>query len=247
MNEQGFRRPAAEALAASDYPGRGLILGLNRSGACAAAVYFIMGRSENSRNRVFVSENGILRTEAADPSRVSDPRLIIYRAVRRWNDQLIVTNGDQTDTIYNALTRGQSFEAALRTRTFEPDAPHFTPRISGMLPLKDGAAAIRLGLLKRQGLSSERCTRQFFEYEPGAGEAWYLHTYERNGNVLPPFAGEPEAVSLPETAEEAASSLWDALNADNRISLYVRYTNRRTGDVDERIVNRYTKEASSDA
>jgi len=241
MTRNAERRPAAEAVGAVDYPGRGLILGLNASGSCAAAVYFIMGRSENSRNRVFVCEREILRTEAADPSRVSDPSLIIYRAVRRWEDTLIVTNGDQTDTIYDALTRGRGFEDALRTRRFEPDVPHFTPRISGLLPLRDGNEPIRLALLKAQDASGDRCAQQFFEYAPAPGEAWYLHTYRENGAVLPPFEGEPEAVFLPETADEAADTLWQGLDADNRISLYVRYIDRRSGETRERIINRYEK------
>ena len=241
MTERVARRPAAEAGGAVDYPGRGLILGLNRSGSHAAAAYFIMGRSENSRNRVFVCEDETLRTEAADPSRVSDPSLIIYRAVRRIGDQLIVTNGDQTDTVYDALARGESFEAALRTREFEPDAPHYTPRISGLLPLKSGNGPIRLALLKAQDASGTRCARQFFEYEPAAGQAWYLHTYRENGAVLPPFEGEPEAVTLPETIDEAAEALWQGLDENNRISLYVRYTDRRSGETEERVVNRYTR------
>ena len=242
MTENAGRRSAAEAVGAVDYPGRGLILGLNASGSCAAAVYFIMGRSENSRNRVFVSENETLRTEAADVSKVSDPSLIIYRAVRRWQDLLIVTNGDQTDTIYDMFTRDGTFAEALRTRSFEPDAPHFTPRISGLLPLKDGKEPIRLGILKAQDAGGNRCARQFFEYAPAPGQAWYLHTYRENGAVLPPFSGEPEAVSLPETADEAADMIWQALDQDNRISLYVRYTDRRTGETRERIVNRFAKE-----
>ena len=242
MTENTVRRPAAEALAVTDYPGRGLILGLNASGSCSAAVYFIMGRSANSRNRVFVCEDETLRTEAADPSSVSDPSLIIYHAVRRWKDTLIVTNGDQTDTVYDALTQGRAFEDALRTRCFEPDAPHFTPRISGLLPLKDGSGPIRLAILKAQDPAGNRCARQFYEYEPAPGQAWYLHTYRENGTVLPPFSGEPEAVALPETADEAADILWQALDENNRISLYVRYTDRRTGENRERIVNRYAKE-----
>ena len=237
-----LRRPAAEALAASDYPGRGLILGLNATGTHAAAVYFIMGRSANSRNRVFVLERGELRTEAADPASVEDPRLIMYRAVRRWQDRLIVTNGDHTDTIYNALTREQPLTAALRSRAFEPDAPHYTPRICGILPLKDGREPIQLAILKTQGQGSGRCARQYFEYEPGPGEAWYLHTYQRDADVLPSFAGEPEAVVLPETAEAAAQTLWEALNPAHRVALYVRYTNRRTGETREQIINRFARE-----
>ena len=247
MTESIGRRPAAEALAASDYPGRGLILGLNQSGTCSAAVYFIMGRSENSRNRVFVSEDGILCTQAADPAKISDPSLIIYRAVRRWQDMLIVTNGDQTDTVYDALTRAQTFESALRTRCFEPDAPHYTPRISGLLPLRDNGEPVRLAILKAQDTSGNPCARQFFEYEPVPGAAWYLHTYIRSAQRLPAFSGEPEAVVLPETADEAAAVLWEALNPDNRISLFVRYTNRRTGAEEERIINRYAKEGLENA
>lgn len=239
LTETAVRRPAAEAVAASDYPGCGLIAGLSASGSDAAAVYFVVARSADAMNRRLVWENDVLRAEAADPSRLDDPALVSYRAIRRYGSQLIISSGDQTDTIYNAMTRGQTLAEALRTRSFEPDAPHFTPRISALLPLKDGRDPLRLSILKAQKPGSSQCARQFFEYDLAPGETRYLHTYQRGADVLPAFAGEPEPVILPDTADEAAESLWAALNPDQRVALFVCYTNRRTGAQQTRLINRF--------
>lgn len=203
-----------QAVGAVSYPGRGIVAGMNERGE-KVLVYFIMGRSENSRNRVFVAEGEGLRTQAADPSAVVDPSLIIYSAVRTFGDRTIVTNGDQTDTIYDFLATGGTFEDALRTREYEPDAPNYTPRISCLMK---GNGAHKMSILKREG---ETCQRFFFEYAPVWGVGHYLHTYQGDGNPIPSFVGEPESVSLAGGAEEIGQGIWDALDADNKVALFV--------------------------
>ena len=228
-----------ELLGGNPYPGRGIILGVNESGTKALIGYFIMGRSVNSRNRVFVPvEDGIL-TKAFDESKMVDPSLIIYAPVRVLADgTLIVTNGDQTDTIRDALNAGRTWEDALRTRTFEPDGPNWTPRISGIVSVKDGKACYRLSILK-SGDGDETVTRRFFfEYEAQAGTGHFIHTYQGDGNPLPSFEGEPEQVRLPETFEDFTGLVWDNLNEDNRISLYTCAIDLKTGEKTVKIINK---------
>ena len=223
-------------LAANSYPGRGILLG--RTADKAVAVYFIMGRSENSRNRIFVPTEDGIRTQAHDPAKMTDPALIIYHPVRRVGDSLIVTNGDQTDTIRDALREGKSFPEALAGRTFEPDAPHYTPRISGLLSRSGG---FWLSILKPEEGNPACCCRCFYHYDaPPAGEGRFLHTYRRDGNPLPAFAGEPVRVSLDAPdAQTLSREIWDALDRDNRVSLFVRYTNLSDGKFQDAIVNRW--------
>ena len=232
-------------LADNAYPGRGIVIGQSKEQGRAVCTYFIMGRSENSRNRVFTLKEGELFTEPFDPSKVKDPSLIIYAALRKFEDQLIVTNGDQTDTIYEFLEQGKTFEQALETRQFEPDEPNFTPRISGMITFgqkQDGPGfAYKMSILKSEDPEGTRCGRYTYSYEPEAGLGHFIHTYECDGNPLPTFAGEPERVGIPEDIDAFTDELWTGLNADNKISLYVRYTDPATGEYEERLVNKYTK------
>ena len=224
------------------YPGRGIMIGKSQDGKHAVAVYFIMGRSENSRNRVFVNDGLGIRTQAFDESKLTDPSLIIYAPVRVSGANTIVTNGDQTDTIYDFLAAGKSFEAALRTRCFEPDAPNFTSRISGMMTLSDSGCAYTLSILKSADAAGSACLRQTFEYaEPLPGVGHFIHTYQTDGNPLPAFAGEPEQVALPETAEELVDLLWSNLDVRYKISLFVRYIDIETGAAETRVVNRHQK------
>jgi hypothetical protein len=213
-----------ELLQNNPYPGRGIVLGVAPGGGFAAAAYFIMGRSENSRNRVFVqTPGGGVATAPATPALLQDPSLVIYNAVRRFGPHLIVTNGDQTDTIYNALQQGFSFSQGLRTRTFEPDAPSYTPRVSGLLSVQNGGFAYQLSILKSAGGNAASVQRQFFEYpQPLAGKGHFLHTYQTNGDPLPGFSGEPVPIDIPEDAAAFGQNLWEALNAENKISLLVR-------------------------
>ena len=232
-----------EQLKTNAYPGRGIVLGLAPSGKKALIAYFIMGRSANSRNRVFdpVEAIGGIRTLAADPEKLQDPSLIIYNPVRTVGDAThIVTNGDQTDTIYEFMRRGDSFEAALRTRTFEPDGPNWTPRISGVVELAEGACSYKLSILKSADGRGDACRRYFFEYpQPVAGEGHFLHTYKCDGSPIPSFEGEPERVALPEEAEELAVKMWEALNEANKVSLFVRAIDLATGETEDVIINKY--------
>ena len=220
------------------YPGRGIVLGRTADNQYAVAAYFIMGRSENSRNRVFTETEDGIRTEAYDPSKMVDPSLIIYHPVRKVGDDLIVTNGDQTDTIRDCLLAGKSFGQALHTREFEPDAPNYTPRISGLLR-KDGS--FRLSILKSADGDPSCCHRYFYTYDhPLAGEGRFIHTYMGDGNPLPSFEGEPERVALEApTAEALAEQMWAALNPDNKVSLFVRYIDLATGEATEVIKNKF--------
>ncbi len=233
----------ASRMAGNPYVGRGIILGLSPDGASQAAAYFIMGRSRNSRNRIFVREGDDLKILPHDPSKVEDPSLIIYYPVRKAGDILIVTNGDQTDTIYDEIEKcgpDGSFERALRTRTFEPDNPNFTPRISGIAYTgPDGRGEYKLSILKSGDPEGRTSGRFFFEYEPLPGTGHFIHTYTGDGSPLPSFTGEPERVSLPGTAEALADEIWNALDKDNRISLYVRYTSLSDGKYEDRLINRF--------
>jgi len=219
------------------YPGRGIVLGLTPDGSKSWALYFIMGRSVNSRNRVFIREEGGLRIEPYDPALVSDPSLIVYRPVRTHRRQLIVTNGDQTDTIFDALAAGGSFEAALRTRPFEPDAPNYTPRISGLVDLTSGD--YRLSILKAADTAGTACLRCFYEVQAQPGIGHVIHTYQGDGNPLPSFAGEPTAVSLPDNLQTYADSVWQSLNADNKVALYAQQTDLKTGETRHYLYNRH--------
>ena len=228
-----------ELLKNNSYPGRGIVLGKSADGKNAVIAYFIMGRSENSRNRVFVTEGEGIRTEAFDPSKMKDPSLIIYAPVRVPDDTCtIVTNGDQTDTIFDALKEGRSFEDALRTREFEPDGPNYTPRISGLVTVKDGDACYQLSILKSNHGCADQCRRYFFDYTPAAnGEGHFISTYEHDGDPLPSFGGEPRPVSIPDDMDEFTAELWESLNADNKVSLFVRYIDLQTGETRTSIKN----------
>ena len=232
----------ATILKENGYVGRGVLMGRSPSGKKAAMAYFIMGRSENSQNRVFIEKGEELIIHPFDESKVEDPSLIIYAPVRVSGANTIVTNGDQTDTIYDFLAAGKSFEAALRTRCFEPDAPNFTSRISGMMTLSDSGCAYKLSILKSADAAGSACLRQTFEYaEPLPGVGHFIHTYQTDGNPLPAFAGEPEQVALPETAEELVDLLWSNLDVRYKISLFVRYIDIKTGAAETRVVNRHQK------
>ncbi len=221
------------------YPGRGIIIGKTPDGKHAVTAYFIMGRSENSRNRVFVPSEGGIRTEAYDPSKLVDPSLIIYAPVRLLGDYTIVTNGDQTDTIYDLMAQGQTFEQALRTREFEPDGPNYTPRISGIMKITDGTFHYALSILKSNNGDPSSCNRYTFTYEnPAAGEARFIHTYQENVEPLPSFEGEPRLVNVHDDIEEFTGMIWDNLNEDNKVSLFVRYINIETGATKTRILNK---------
>ena len=222
------------------YVGRGIIAGLSEDGRSAVAAYFIMGRSANSRNRVFAEHGGAVFTEPFDASKVEDPSLIIYAAVREIGRKLIVTNGDQTDTIVEGIRLGSDFSGALRTREFEPDAPNLTPRISAELDFSDGFD-YKMSILKSEDEKGSQCARYTFEYAPIAGLGHFIHTYVGDGNPLPTFQGEPERVAIPNSVEEFSRDIWESLNEDNKISLFVRYTDIRTGGVNQKIINKYVK------
>lgn len=226
-----------EKLSTNAYPGRGIVLGMTPDGKKSVAAYFIMGRSVNSRNRVFVQEPDGIRTEAHDPSLMKDPHLIIYHPVRTSGCGLIVTNGDQTDTIWEFLARGESWEAALRTRMFEDDGPNWTPRISGLLA---GDGSYKMSILKSADAEGSACARFFYEYPAIPGLGHYIHTYVCDGNpVIPTFQGEPERVALCNDIDELTSLLWENLNEANKISLFVRYTDLTTGEYQQRILNKH--------
>ena len=226
----------ADLLKNNTYPGRGIVLGVTPDGKNAVAAYFIMGRSVNSRNRTFVAEPDGIRTEAFDPSLMKDPHLIIYHPVREAGCGLIVTNGDQTDTIWEYLAKGESWEAALQTRCFEDDGPNWTPRISG---LQAGDGSYKMSILKAADPDGNACARFFYEYPATAGLGHFLHTYVCDGNpVIPTFQGEPERVGMMNDMDAFTKMLWENLNEDNKISLFVRYTNLETGEKRETILNK---------
>ena len=229
----------AEELQGNSYPGRGIVLGKSKDGKTAVAAYFIMGRSENSRNRVFVEEGQGIRTQAFDPSKLTDPSLIIYAPVRVLGNKTIVTNGDQTDTIYEGMDKQMTFEQSLRSREFEPDGPNYTPRISGIMHLENGTYNYAMSILKSNNGNPDACNRYTFAYEnPVAGEGHFIHTYMHDGNPLPSFEGEPKLISVPNRIEEFTDLLWNSLNEENKVSLFVRYIDIATGDIETKIVNK---------
>ena len=221
------------------YPGRGIVIGKSADGTKAVTAYFIMGRSENSRNRVFVEDGDGIRTQAFDPSKLTDPSLIIYAPVRVLGNKTIVTNGDQTDTIYEGMDKQLTFEQCLRTREFEPDAPDYTPRISGIMHLEGGGYNYAMSILKSSNGNPDSCHRYTFAYEaPVNGEGHFIHTYMCDGNPLPSFEGEPKLVEIPDDMDAFTEMLWNSLNAENKVSLFVRYIDIATGNYETRIVNK---------
>lgn len=221
------------------YPGRGIVLGRSANGTRAVAAYFIMGRSENSRNRVFVEDGQGIRTQAFDPSKLTDPSLIIYAPVRVLGNKTIVTNGDQTDTIYAGMDKQMTFEQSLRCREFEPDGPNYTPRISGIMHIENGNYNYAMSILKSNNGSPEACNRYTFAYENSvAGEGHFIHTYMQDGNPLPSFEGEPKLVTIPDDMNTFTKMLWKSLNEENKVSLFVRYIDIATGDYETKIVNK---------
>lgn len=227
-----------ELITGNPYVGRGIVIGKTADGKKACAAYFIMGRSANSRNRVFVLRDGALFTEPFDVSKVQDPSLIIYAAMRKLGSKLIVTNGDQTDTICNALQVGGTFSGALATREFEPDGPNFTPRISGMLTFSGGDFTYDMSILKSADAEGTACSRYTFSYPSLAGLGHFIHTYITDGDPIPTFRGEPERVAIPNDIDAFADTLWNALDADNRISLYVCGIDLATGETEEKLINK---------
>ena len=227
-----------QLLSGNPYPGRGIILGMTPDGTKAVAAYFIMGRSENSRNRVFVEKDGEVFTEPFDASRVEDPSLIIYAAVRQLGSRLIVTNGNQTDTVYEGLQKGLSFAEALESRCFEPDPPNFTPRISGMITFGEGVFTYQMSILKSADAEGTACNRFTYAYAPLPGLGHFLHTYVTDGSPIPTFQGEPERMYMDDSIDDFTDDLWNSLNAANRISLYVRYTDLKSGKTESRMVNK---------
>ena len=221
------------------YPGRGIVIGKSPNGKYAVTAYFIMGRSENSRNRIFVEEGQGIRTQAFDPSKLVDPSLIIYAPVRVLGNKAIVTNGDQTDTIYEGMDRQMTFEQSLRSREFEPDAPNYTPRISGVMHIENGKYSYAMSILKSNNGNPDACNRYTFAYENCvAGEGHFIHTYMGDGNPLPSFEGEPKLVSIPDDMDAFTDMLWNSLNEDNKVSLFVRYINIADGTYETRIINK---------
>ncbi len=221
------------------YPGRGIVIGKSADGTKAVPAYFIVGRSENSRNRVFVEDGDGIRTQAFDPSKLTDPSLIIYAPVRVLGNKTIVTNGDQTDTIYEGMDKQLTFEQCLRTREFEPDAPNYTPRISGIMHLEGGGYNYAMSILKSSNGNPDSCHRYTFAYEaPVNGEGHFIHTYMCDGNPLPSFEGEPKLVEIPDDMDAFTEMLWNSLNAENKVSLFVRYIDIATGNYETRIVNK---------
>ena len=226
-------------LDSNSYPGRGIVIGRSADGKYAVTAYFIMGRSSNSRNRIFVEDGDGIRTKAFDESKVEDPSLIIYAPVRVFGHTTIVTNGDQTDTVFDGLKAGKSFEESLRTREFEPDAPNYTPRISGIMEVDSGRFTYALSILKSDNGNPEECNRFTFSYDnPLAGEGHFIHTYMKDGNPLPSFEGEPKFVTIEGDIETFTKKMWENLNFDNKVSLFVRFIDIGTGEIKTRILNK---------
>ncbi|MBQ4563749.1 MAG: IMP cyclohydrolase [Lachnospiraceae bacterium] len=229
----------SDLLSNNTYPGRGIVIGKTEDGTKAAVAYFIMGRSENSRNRIFVEEGENMKTEAFDPSKMKDPSLIIYYPIRKLDNHLIVTNGDQTDTIYNGLQEGKSFSVSLTSREFEPDGPKWTPRISGMLDFADGNFTYQMSILKSADAEGTACNRFTYSYAPLNGLGHFIHTYVRNGDPIPTFQGEPERVAIPNCIDEFTEMIWNNLDENNKISLYVRFVDLADGSVENRMINKH--------
>lgn len=228
----------AQRLEGNAYPGRGIVIGKSQDGNSAVAAYFIMGRSANSRNRIFTEKNDAVYTEPFDVSKVEDPSLIIYAAIRKIGKNLIVTNGNQTDTIYKGLAAGMSFDEALASRCFEPDPPNFTPRISGLMTFAEGDFTYKMSILKSGDEDGSFCNRFGFHYVPKAGLGHFIHTYVCDGNPIPTFQGEPERVLIPNDIDAFTQEIWNALDESNKISLYVRYIDLATGKEVSRLVNK---------
>ena len=232
-------RNLAEELKNNEYPGRGIVIGRTADGKKAVTAYFIMGRSSNSRNRIFAEEGEGIRTQAFDPSKLEDPSLIIYAPVRVLGNKTIVTNGDQTDTIYEGMDRQLTFEQSLRSREFEPDGPNYTPRISGIMHIENGTYNYAMSILKSDDGDPSSCQRFTYAYEkPKAGEGRFIHTYMHDGNPLPSFSGEPKKVEIAGDIYEFTQMLWESLNEENKVSLFVRYIDIETGKYETRIVNK---------
>lgn len=227
-----------DRISGNPYVGRGIVIGKSADGKKAATAYFIMGRSANSRNRVFTVKNGEVFTEPFDASKVEDPSLIIYAALRSLDNRLIVTNGDQTDTIYDGVVTGKSFSESLESREFEPDAPNFTPRISGMLTFADDNFVYEMSILKSLDEDGSDCARYTFSYPSKAGLGHFIHTYVTDGNPIPTFQGEPERVAIPDSINDFADEIWTNLDENNKISLYVRYTDLTDGSYEEKLINK---------
>ena len=226
-------------LATNTYPGRGIVIGKSKDGRYAVVAYFIMGRSVNSRNRVFVEDGEGIRTQAFDPSKLTDPSLVIYAPVRVQGCNTIVTNGDQTDTIYELMEHGQTFEQALGTREFEPDAPNYTPRISGILHIENGMFDYAMSILKSDNGNPDACNRYTFAYDnPAAGEGHFIHTYIGDGNPLPSFEGEPTRIGIDGDIDGLTTRIWENLNEENKVSLFVRYIEIGTGKYETRMINK---------
>lgn len=228
----------SDLLEENSYPGRGIIIGKSSDKRKAAVAYFIMGRSENSRNRIFVENGDEVIIRPFDESKVEDPSLIIYSPIKKYQNRLIVTNGNHTDTIVEYLEKGQTFERALETRCFEPDAPNFTPRISGMLTFEDGDFMYKMGILKSGNADGSVCNRHTFRYIPIPGLGHFIHTYNSDGDPIPSFTGEPERVVIPDDINVFTDSIWNSLNSANKISLYVRYIDLLSGKVENRLINK---------
>jgi IMP cyclohydrolase len=227
-----------ELLKSHPYPGRGIVLGLTQDGTKAALAYFIMGRSAGSRSRAFFKSGDDLAISMLDGGKILDTSLILYTPLRTLNGRVVVTNGDQTDTIVTALESGGTFESALKTRRHEPDAPHFTPRISGTLTFGK-AFSYKLSILKAGDERGETCVRETFDYEPAKGAGHLIHTYQMDGLVLPSYSGEPRTVSIPDSFTAFAEGVWNALNAENKVALYARYTDLASGAYEDKIFNQY--------
>ena len=225
-------------IAGNSYVGRGIVLGKTPDSKKAVIAYFIMGRSENSRNRIFAMEDDVLYTKPLDGSKVKDPSLIIYAALRSLGNKIIVTNGDQTDTIYEGLLAGKSFNESLKSRCFEPDAPNLTPRISGMLSFDDGDFSYEMSILKSADAEGTDCNRYLFSYPSLPGLGHFIHTYVCDGSPIPTFQGEPERMAIPQDIDEFTTRLWNSLDRDNKISLYVCYVDKETGKYVDRILNK---------
>ncbi len=228
----------SELIAGNSYVGRGIIIGKTADASRACVAYFIMGRSNNSRNRIFTNKNGEIFTEPFDASKVEDPSLIIYAALRSYENKLIVTNGNQTDTVYDGLCNGLSFSEALTSREFEPDAPNLTPRISGMITFGEGDFTYEMSILKSADAEGTACNRYTFSYPSLPGLGHFIHTYVCDGNPIPTFQGEPERAAIPDSIDEFTDKIWTSLDADNKISLYTRYIDLKTGEYEERLINK---------
>lgn len=233
------KMPLNQELSATTYPGRGIVIGRSEDGTKAVTAYFIMGRSTNSRNRVFVEDGEGIRTQAYDPSKLEDPSLIIYAPVRVLGHNTIVTNGDQTDTVYEGMSRGETFEQSLRCREFEPDAPNYTPRISGIMHVENGSYEYAMSILKSDNGDPHACSRYTFCYEdPAAGEGRFIHTYMGDGNPLPSFEGEPTRVDIKGDIDSFTDLVWRSLNEENKVSLFVRFIDIVAGTFETRIINK---------